>query len=354
MASRNIHLVTLRRYAFYLILLALTIATVLLALYTLRHEKPVPAALDLAASTAAPADPVGVAPTRAPIALGASLHLSAAPPAVLARGWGAGGCTVAPFLDLSADGGAHWAALPQPARDISALAFISGEVGVVAGYDERCTPALWRTSTGGSSWLPVPGVTGAVSAVEPTRDGALWLIHGGRVARAGPGSPLVPVAADPCARGSVGPARLLSAVSVSRAWVVCAVGAGAGGQRRLLYGTSDAGARWTELAGARTVPSTGRVDGLDGDGSVAALQFVDAATGTALVVTASCPSGALRRSADGGRTWRAVACLPAEALTSRARPRFLDAQVGYLALPGAGTGRTLRTRDGGRTWAATG
>jgi photosystem II stability/assembly factor-like uncharacterized protein len=130
---------------------------------------------------------------------------------------------------------------------------------------------------------------------------------------------------------------------------VCTGQKTATGESRLLFGTTDQGKTWNELAGARAVTG-GRHDGLDGDGRLVAAAALGGSDLAVALETHGCGHLQLRTSADRGRNWTTAGCLP-------------DNSVGPLAIGGAATRIVLVTvgqkpvtyisTDRGKTWSAT-
>lgn len=103
--------------------------------------------------------------------------------------------------------------------------------------------------------------------------------------------------------------------------------------RRPLFGTSDAGGTWTELADPNIA-------------TIQAIHFFDSAHG--LIIN----GGHVMRTSDGGTTWEIV--FPSQFEIGISKLRFPAAETGYAIggkqVNGQPVGSVLRTDDAGLTW----
>ncbi|MHB1446859.1 MAG: WD40/YVTN/BNR-like repeat-containing protein [Acidimicrobiales bacterium] len=249
-------------------------------------------------------------------------------------------------LQSTHDGGSHWSAVPLPGGgSIQSLAAGGGFVYalVIQGNGANPAPAsLYRTPAGTDSWSVIAGTTvaNAVTGVVVVHGSAIWTVvqtaAGASVFRAFSGGSWV-TRSLPC-QGPSGQA--LAAVNTQDMAVVCASGAAAGQQPKLVYSSANAGSSWKAVGSA---PQGGDTLGL-----------AMASTST-LVVSAASGASELYGSFDGGKAWTTVeqdtsgGGLPWEDLgfTDAAQGVVVEGQVG---LTGAST-HLYMTRDGGHSWA---
>ena len=117
-----------------------------------------------------------------------------------------------------------------------------------------------------------------------------------------------------------------------------------------LYGTTDDGAHWSNI----TTPGT-----FDPVAKITALDFLDARYGWAAVLGLDAQPLTLYRTANGGRSWRAMppnVCMPTTRLTAApcgaaVSISFVDRKRGWMLLTADdATGTLIATVDGGTTW----
>lgn len=318
----------LRRRLGLVALVGIAVADALLTMQALnRGSGPTAAALT-------PVVPIGTAPpsTRAPQAgaTGVAFAPGAEPAAVTSYGDCRNGSVRI--------GGKTLGGVTQ----VLALTGTRGTAAMLARDRDCAATVLTRTRQ--RSWQPVRTVTAPTAAVGASasaiwafgaRDGVVVDVTGAVVAR-----PRTPCAA------SFAPTAL-AVWTPSKATLVCTGTTVRQGELRLLYGTTDQGKTWSELAGARAATG-GRRDGLDRDGRIVSA----AALGTSgdfavLLGSTTCTGLQLRLSSDSGRNWKVGGCLPEDV-------------AGPVAIAGTAARITVATpsvryvsRDRGKTWRST-
>jgi len=248
-------------------------------------------------------------------------------------------------LQSTHDGGAHWSAVPLPGGgSIESLEAGGGFAYalVITGNGANPAPAgLYRTPVGTDSWSVVAGTTvaNAVAGVVVVHGGSVWMVvqpaAGASVFRASSGGAWA-TRSLPC-QGPSGDA--IAAVDPEDMAVVCASGAAAGQQPKLVYVSADGGSSWKAVGSA---PQGGDTLGLA------------MASPSTLVISAASGASELYGSFDGGKTWTTVeqdtssGGLPWDDLgfTDAAQGVVVEGEVG---IPGTPTHLDM-TRDGGHSW----
>jgi len=249
-------------------------------------------------------------------------------------------------LQSTHDGGAHWSAIPTPGGGSVQSVEAGGGFAyalVIQGNGANPAPAnLYRTPAGADSWSVVAGATvaNAVSGAVVVHGSSVWTVvqpaAGATVFRTLSGGAWV-TRSLPC-QGPSGDA--IAAADAQHMAVVCASGAAAGQQPKLVYSSADAGSSWKAVGSA---PEGGDTLGL-----------AMASTST-LVISAASGASELYGSFDGGKTWTTVeqdtssGGLPWADLgfTDPAQGVVVEGQVGITGTPT----RLYMTRDGGHSWA---
>ncbi|HUZ44117.1 MAG TPA: hypothetical protein VMU63_06900 [Acidimicrobiales bacterium] len=249
-------------------------------------------------------------------------------------------------LQSTHDGGAHWSDVALPGGgSIQSLEAGGGFAYalVITGNGANPAPAgLYRTPVGTDRWSIVAGtnVANAVSGVVVVHGASVWMVvqpaAGASVFRASSGGTWV-TRTLPC-QGPSGNA--IAAVDAQDMAVVCASGAAAGQQPKLVYVSTDAGSSWKPAGSA---PEGGDTLGLA------------MASTSGMVISAASGASELYGSFDGGKTWTTVeqdtngGGLPWEDLgfTDASQGVVVEGQIG---IPGTPTHLDM-TRDGGHTWA---
>ncbi|HXQ62174.1 MAG TPA: hypothetical protein VN796_07560 [Acidimicrobiales bacterium] len=331
---------------------------------------PVPSGFDAVAYTAVSAEEfwlLGTAPCSAPVCTsiirttdgGAHFVGIPAPPAPLAYGTSAtapGVIDTLRFADpfdgyavgvrpsgttsglwVTHDGGEHWSA--QVLGDVEAFDISDGEVYVVVGdcTDTGCRDVhLERSAAHSSSWTatPLPGVQSSPEASVSAHDGQVWIDAesgtGDLLEHSSDGGASFTSGRSPCNAGLGG---TVQAATDRVLWFMCPTGMMASAQR-----STDAGATFEDLGTGEIVNSS---------------EIAAADATTAVVVDGDSP--ALRRTADGGGTFRTVFSAPGA--TGWLYVGFTTPAVGVGLSTGPGSGtRTVpattlwRTVDAGITW----
>ena len=134
---------------------------------------------------------------------------------------------------------------------------------VLVGVDDTCKRGVWKHDASG--WARVRGLK-VPTGVAAAASGAAWVVgdHGGLIA--GSSGTMLGQPLNPCAGTGMSP-KFAAAWSATKADVFCALAATTTGQARLVFGTTDGGAHWSELSGARSVGP--RAEGADMTGSMA-------------------------------------------------------------------------------------
>ena len=243
------------------------------------------------------------------------------------------------------NGGATWQALASPGSGtIESLQAGGGYAYalVISGNAANPAPAsVYRTPVGSDSWSVMSGssVSGAVSGTLVVQSGSAWEV----VQPAGAKAVLKVLAGSqwigralPC-QGPSGQA--LAAVDSTHMAVVCANGAAAGQQPKLVYTSADAGQTWSAAGSAP--------DGGD------TLGVAMASTGT-IVIAAASGASFLYGSFDAGKTWSTVdqdtngGGLPWRDLgfTTPLQGVVIEGQLGITGV----ASRLFATHDGGHSW----
>lgn len=252
-------------------------------------------------------------------------------------------------LESTHDGGAHWSNVPLPGggsiQSLEAGAGFAYALVITGNGANPAPAAVYRTPAGADTWSVVPGgtVPNAVAGVVLVHGPSLWMVvqpaAGASVFRAYSGGTWA-TRSLPC-QGPSGDA-IAAADTVDMA-VVCASGAAAGQQPKLVYVSADAGSSWKAAGSA---PQGGDTLGLA------------MASTSSLVISAASGASELYGSFDGGRTWTTVeqdtsgGGLPWEDLgfTDASQGVVVEGQVG---IPGSRTHLYI-TRDGGHSWSPVG
>jgi hypothetical protein len=213
--------------------------------------------------------------------------------------------------------------------------------------DKQCRISLWRRSQ--STWKRETRVTLPTGQSAASAD-SLWVVGDTAGVVIGTSGAVRNQVKSPCARPFT--TSFVAVWSTSRATVFCTGESRAAGQIRLVYGTTNAGKTWSELAGARTVgtKSGGRHDGLDGDGRLVSVGSLNAPGTVAAVLSGvTCPGLQLRLSKDSGRNWTTAGCLPAGLARS---PLAVGGSTARMVLGGSVDGKPAEyaSTDGGRHW----
>jgi photosystem II stability/assembly factor-like uncharacterized protein len=248
-------------------------------------------------------------------------------------------------LTATHDGGSTWQALSSPgAGTIESLEAGGGYAYalVISGNAANPAPAsVYRTPVASDSWSLMPGstVSGAVSGSLVVQSGSAWEV----VQPAGAKSVLRTLIggqwvsrALPC-QGPSGQA--LAASDTTHLAVVCANGAAAGQQPKLVYTSGDGGQTW---AAAGSAPDGGDTLG------------VAMASKSTIVIAAASGASYLYASFNSGRTWSTVdqdadgGGLPWSDIgfTTALQGVVIEGQVGITGT----ASRLFVTRDGGHSW----
>ena len=248
-------------------------------------------------------------------------------------------------LSATHDGGASWQSLSSPGSGtIEALQAGGGYAYalVISGNAANPAPAsVYRTPVGSDSWSLMPGstVSGAVAGSLVVQSGSAWEVvqpAGAKsVLRALSGGQWVSRAL-PC-QGPSGQA--LAAGDATHLAVVCANGAAAGQQPKLVYTSADGGQTWTA---AGTAPEGGDTLG------------VAMASNSTIVIAAASGASYLYASFNAGRSWSTVdqdtdgGGLPWYDIgfTTPLQGVVIEGQVGITGT----ASRLFVTRDGGHSW----
>jgi photosystem II stability/assembly factor-like uncharacterized protein len=228
------------------------------------------------------------------------------------------------------DGGRTWAR--RSPGTVLAFATGGGNVYLVTG---RCTPLpcteyrFARASVAGGAWTSrrLPFVPAASTFDLAAHGSRVWLLGAPRLdrhdalARSDDGGRTFVVARGPCYSDLGGRLEPTSAAVV---WAICPTGLLAGAWRSV-----DGGARFVSL----------RTGGLVNSAALAP------ASDTTAVVAADGAGAGLRRTEDGGATWRPVGTRSMGDIWLFVG--FTDGRVGAAI---AGNGVLWRTTDGGATW----
>jgi photosystem II stability/assembly factor-like uncharacterized protein len=281
----------------------------------------------------------------------------------------ADGWVFGPELWATHDGGQTWNKIGTGGQRVISLEATGNRVfavfarctGTGSGWNTGCSSyQLYSAAAGGHAWTAVPNATGRGSAslvltgqvgyllahVGFAQGGESVMVSSGPVTGGGPwnaapplpcgqptGQPSAAPSSTPAAgaggstgnaRGA-GPAALLAAASPQDLFLLCT--AGAGGQTKAAYLSTDGGQHWQQH-GSATVPGTAT--------SVAA-----ASSGTLLIGT----DAGVYVSRDSGATWQMSLQVP-------------DGGVGYVGMTDSLQGFAVPanqdaiwfTSDGGQSW----
>jgi photosystem II stability/assembly factor-like uncharacterized protein len=238
-----------------------------------------------------------------------------------------------------------------PLAEVTSVDVATAKTFYASGLDAQCHRVHVVTTDGGRTWARAPHLEklGMVDHAGSKTAWGLTASANAQVVRSTDGVTFEQVA-FPCPANLAAP-RLVTALDASTAWVVCAGPQIRGHQARLLFGTTDGGRTWRELAGARR-SSGGPVDGLDADGELRAVGFTSPRIGWASVVADGCDVGEVRTTSDGGHTWVIASCPSATGapLDRAFGVAFRDARNGVIVGTGATGEEAYETSDGGRTW----
>lgn len=289
-----------------------------------------------------------------------------------------------------------WTPIEVPLAEVQRLSVGSdGSVVVAVGTDAGCEPDYAISLDGGFTWSgppeeepvevtpsagpsaspsPSPSTTLDAAAtdgplVDATAgtDGSLWVLvdpeEGPPQLRVGQitapeegadepvgllGQPHLVVC--PYAAGEV---AFLAAADARTGFVLCQ---STDPLAQSLIKTTDGGLTWSQISGGALSP-TRTLDGATSP--VVAFDLPDGTSGHALLApSASCDSGEMLVTADGGRTWSSAGCLGELAGVDRVLAVSLDAGGAGLLIGiepddadgGAGAVVVRTTSDGGRTW----
>jgi hypothetical protein len=343
------------------VLIVLLVPAVLAFAYTTMNKTPgTAAAAPVTAPRATPAAPTTAGRDQVALPVGnaaAWTGRDGTTLVALTTGDCVAGVTPAGRIDVRRAGAtafSQWSTLPL--AEVESIDRVSAGTVHVSGLDAQCRRINGVTTDGGRTWARATGFD-KLDRVDHVDATVAWGIGGGdhsQVVRTRDGGRTFEPVSFPCPADVAAP-RLVTAVSADAAWVVCAGPHRRGQQARLLYGTADGGASWTELAGARrTAARAGGPDGLDGDGELRAVGFSSVRDGWAGVATPTCGVGELRVTADSGRTWQRLACPTSHgvALDRAFATSFRDATRGIVVGVRDGVAAAFETTDGGRTWRA--
>ncbi len=232
------------------------------------------------------------------------------------------------YLIRSTDGGGTWAQVLPALSPLTTVDFIDAAHGYGIGLPSD-PGAVLATADGGHAWRLVGRITGGAPTTASFVGRRGWVGDAsGRILRSADGGhtwiPLPP-APDP-----VVDLRFFSATHGVRITSHLAAGV----QTAEIAATTNGGETWSAT---HTVPAGAQL---------AAAAFADPMHG--LLVTLQTGSGyLLRRTTDGGATWRQVARLPLQGYAQRSA-FLLSPSVGWV---GDGS-RILATTDGGARWTA--
>lgn len=228
-----------------------------------------------------------------------------------------------------------------PLRTVTALAAGSEAAELVAtGLDEKCEPAVLRTSNSGATWDQVVVSPGRAADVDPGK--TLWVVplnSSSELQRVEGDAEAVPLETG-CPQG-----QRLAQVSTPTPVDVHALCEDPFGTRRTLVRSRDGGATFQpvadDLSGA----------GLDGTATARSMVFDEKAHGWLLLGGRSCAEGDLRGTKDGGATWKPLPCVGDSVDVDRVL-RVDFAAGGQGALVGLrGTSAVVAvTADGGESW----
>ncbi len=245
------------------------------------------------------------------------------------------------------DGGRHWQRR-QPGMGVLAMALAGPRVyAVLTPLRHSKQPAgLYSSPVSHSSWSLVPGVTGSFAVLASQGD-TLWY-----AATATPGGGQTSI----WTRVADGRWHKQAFTCPGKFYGLSSIAAASRSQIAYLctstaeFDMSSEGVRVLVSAdGGRTAHLVGRwVATVVGSGGVLAM-----APGNTRVITFAAPAnaiGAVGRSVNGGRTWRAFKALGIGTWNSLS---FVSASTGFIVESFAGEGltsRLLRTTNAGQTW----
>ncbi|MDA8194645.1 MAG: YCF48-related protein [Thermaerobacter sp.] len=218
------------------------------------------------------------------------------------------GCQLATSLARTTDGGRSWTTIfDAPANtSLSPPDFVSATTGwMVESNSQTAQSRLYRTTDGGSTWMP----TGAV--------------------------PLFP--------GALGSS--VDFLNATTGWLLAGSEPGAGEQMKALYQTTNGGQFWTEIAQSAPLGASSAAGSLSVGGYVDVLHFVNSQLGYMALAR-----GAVYRTTDGGLHWNVVWAnhFPPDSVMVDSLA-FPAAHTGFILTEGGGS-ILWATTDGGRHW----
>lgn len=261
-------------------------------------------------------------------------------------------------LFVTHDGGVTWQAEAQPGPVLSVEALGSS----IWMLEDRCptptcTARLLESTDGGTTWHPTPvrpAMTNHSPQLVRVSTEAAYVLTAPVYERPGTGV-AVPLwytsdggrswaqRSVPCAGLGV----TLSAAPTGRLFAACAGEPGAGNQAKGVHVPKDGGASWSTPEVCASTDVSGTCKGLTA-GYLGTLVAVSAAT-----AYLAGPRSPVRKTTDGGATWKVV-------LTSRTIPTkssaltFFNSTDGLVVGEAGGVSTLFHTSDGGKHWTPVG
>jgi photosystem II stability/assembly factor-like uncharacterized protein len=259
-------------------------------------------------------------------------------------GWVAGGG----ILDVTRDGGAHWAEVHLGGKILRISAFgdsLWAFVAPCAADPGRCRYRLDAITVTGNTWQEVGRLPAALGNYGPLVVARLSarraLVAMGQVSRTPAylttdgGRTWAPV--DACLPHLYSPIAL-AATGTRDAWVLCLGGAGAGRSAKSVLRSTDGGRKWQLIAEDRSLVTGAPQPVPTDDGDVLAVPSQD--------VLWFAGVNLMWGSLDGGRRWSRVAGTSFGGAGEFATFSFSSPADGWLLAPGLGLWRTTD----GRHW----